>query len=93
MRSTNSSREGQITSPPQLNGIPVGMTPANPTYPSIGTYGLTVGAGAQLGVYQKLATRNGGEVISSDPYRSERTCPRSPHRPCIVPASSPPVSA
>ncbi len=53
---------------PQMNAIPTGTTPANPTYPSIGTYGLTLGAGARLGVYQKLSTRGGGEVISSDQY-------------------------
>jgi prepilin-type processing-associated H-X9-DG protein len=62
------SIQSWVIPPPQLNGIPIGTTAANPTYPSIGTYGLTVGAGAQLGVYQKLATRNGGEVISADQY-------------------------
>jgi hypothetical protein len=27
-----------------------------------------IAAGAKLGVYQKLGSRNGGEVISSDQY-------------------------
>jgi prepilin-type processing-associated H-X9-DG protein len=31
-------------------------------------YGLTLGQGCYMGVWQKLSTRNGGEVISSDQY-------------------------
>jgi prepilin-type N-terminal cleavage/methylation domain-containing protein/prepilin-type processing-associated H-X9-DG protein len=62
------SIQSWVVPPPQMNGIPVGTTANNPAYPSIGTYGLTIGAGAQLGVYQKLATRNGGEIVSSDQY-------------------------
>ena len=46
----------------------MGTTPANPSYPSIGTYGLTLGAGAKLGTWQKLSTRAGGEVVGSDQY-------------------------
>jgi prepilin-type N-terminal cleavage/methylation domain-containing protein/prepilin-type processing-associated H-X9-DG protein len=53
---------------PQSSGTPTGTVPANPTYPSIGTYGLTIQAGAKVGVYQKLSTRAGGEVISADQY-------------------------
>jgi prepilin-type N-terminal cleavage/methylation domain-containing protein len=48
---------------PQVNGIPVGTSPASPSY-----YGLMLLPGARMGVYQALATRNGGEVISSDQY-------------------------
>ena len=40
--------------------LPVGVTYASYVY--------TVNQGAQLGVYQKLSSRNGGEVISSDTY-------------------------
>jgi prepilin-type N-terminal cleavage/methylation domain-containing protein/prepilin-type processing-associated H-X9-DG protein len=39
--------------------------PANVTWAGF-TYAIN--AGAKLGVYQKLATRNGGEVISSDSF-------------------------
>ncbi|MGP0064264.1 MAG: DUF1559 domain-containing protein [Isosphaeraceae bacterium] len=41
-------------------GFPVGVTFVN------GIYSITMGT--QVGVYQKLATRNGGEVVSSDSY-------------------------
>jgi prepilin-type N-terminal cleavage/methylation domain-containing protein/prepilin-type processing-associated H-X9-DG protein len=40
--------------------LPVGVTFANYVY--------SIGPGAQLGVYQKLSTRNGGEIISADGY-------------------------
>jgi prepilin-type processing-associated H-X9-DG protein len=56
----------QIPSP-QMNGTPTGTTPASPTNTCC-TYGLTLGAGSRMGVYQKLATRNGGEVVSADQY-------------------------
>ena len=52
---------------PDYNGLPVGATGEGQS----GTgadYGPTLGTGAILGVWQKLATRNGGEVISSDQY-------------------------
>ena len=41
--------------------------PDNITYDATNIL-YTIGAGAQLGVYQKLSTRNFGEVISSDAY-------------------------
>ena len=68
VRFIKNSIDSWVVPPPQLSGIPVGTTPANPTYPSLGTYGLNVGAATRLGVYQKLATRNGGEVVSADQY-------------------------
>jgi prepilin-type N-terminal cleavage/methylation domain-containing protein/prepilin-type processing-associated H-X9-DG protein len=40
--------------------LPVGVSYSNYVY--------TVNAGATLGVYQQLSTRNGGEVVSSDTY-------------------------
>ena len=52
-----------VIPPPQVNGIPVGTTSASPSY-----YGLVMASGGRVGVYQALATRNGGEVISSDQY-------------------------
>ena len=44
--------------------------PDGVTYNASGAnYGIfTLAPGTQLGVYQKLSTRNGGEVISSDSY-------------------------
>ena len=48
---------------PQVNGIPTGTALASPSY-----YGLTVLPGAKVGVYQALATRSGGEIISADQY-------------------------
>jgi prepilin-type N-terminal cleavage/methylation domain-containing protein/prepilin-type processing-associated H-X9-DG protein len=51
-----------IIPPPQSNGLPAGAT-TNSTYGSI-----VLAAGTQLGVYQKLSTRNGGEIVSSDQY-------------------------
>ncbi|QDV39166.1 DUF1559 family PulG-like putative transporter [Tautonia plasticadhaerens] len=51
---------------PQVDGLPTGTsrTPAPPG----SDYGLTVAPGAKVGVYQKLATRNGGELVSADEY-------------------------
>ena len=46
---------------PVTNGMPTGAS-AGPVY------GFTFAAGAKIGVYQKLSTRNGGEVISADQY-------------------------
>jgi prepilin-type processing-associated H-X9-DG protein len=48
------------------SALPVGGTSS-----SSGTgasYGIVLGAGSRMGVWQALATRNGGEVISSDAY-------------------------
>jgi prepilin-type N-terminal cleavage/methylation domain-containing protein/prepilin-type processing-associated H-X9-DG protein len=55
-----------VVSPPQVNGMPVGasLAPAPPgSY-----YGLMLAPGSKVGVYQRLTTRNGGEVISADQY-------------------------
>ena len=41
-------------------GYPLGVTDNHPVY--------TLAPGTQVGVYQMLSTRNGGEVISSDAY-------------------------
>jgi prepilin-type N-terminal cleavage/methylation domain-containing protein/prepilin-type processing-associated H-X9-DG protein len=52
---------------PDYNGLPIGATGEGGS----GTgsdYGPTLGPGTYMGVWQKLATRNGGEVISSDAY-------------------------
>lgn len=54
-----------------INSWQVGMVnsryvPVNLQYNSNGTYSLT--PGNTMGVYQALATRNGGEVISADSY-------------------------
>ena len=56
-----------------VNGIAVGTT--HVPYPSASAsgvaasdYGLSISAGANVGVWQRLSTRNGGEVISSDSY-------------------------
>jgi prepilin-type processing-associated H-X9-DG protein len=46
----------------QADGDPVGVT-YNAT-----TFGYTVAPGTQFGVYQKLTTRGGGEVISADQF-------------------------
>jgi prepilin-type N-terminal cleavage/methylation domain-containing protein/prepilin-type processing-associated H-X9-DG protein len=52
---------------PDYNGLPMGA--AGEAMSGTGSdYGPTLGAGAYVGVWQKLATRNGGEVISSDAY-------------------------
>ncbi len=48
---------------PQVNGIPNGTSLASPSY-----YGLVLNPGARVGVYQALATRNGGEIIGGDQY-------------------------
>ena len=45
------------------SAYPVGVTPD-----SSSTYNWIVAPGTQLGVYQKLSTVNGGEVISADAY-------------------------
>ena len=55
--------------PQSISVIPVGAQKA-PTQPSGYSYGfLPSGTGQwQWGVWQQLASRNGGEVISSDQY-------------------------
>jgi len=45
--------------------VPAGITT---TSPNDGTCIWAMAPGTQLGVYQKLSTRAGGEVISSDQY-------------------------
>ncbi len=60
-----------ITDP--VNGLALGSTQiASPAPTASGVaasyYGLTLAPGAYMGVWQKLSTRNGGEVISSDTY-------------------------
>ncbi len=51
---------------PQVNGMPTG---ASRNMGSNGSdYGLILAPGTQMGVYQKLSTRGGGEVISSNQY-------------------------
>ncbi len=58
-----------ITSP-QYSGLPVGCTYAPPsTEPNnYSQYGLVLGTGSRMGVWQKLATRDGGEVVSGSDY-------------------------
>ena len=51
---------------PQVNGMPAGASPA--PAPAGADYGLTLAPGSKMGVYQKLSTRNGGEVLSADQY-------------------------
>ncbi len=51
---------------PQIKGMPTGTTAA--PAPAGSDYGLVLSQGSRMGVYQKLSTRNGGEVISSDAY-------------------------
>ncbi len=63
VRFLRDSIDSWVVPPPQVNGIPAGTALANPSY-----YGLTILPGARVGVYQALATRNGGEVISADQY-------------------------
>ncbi len=48
------------------NGNPIGVTRSSGPTPPKGTFIFT--PGMYVGVYQALATRNGGEVISSDQY-------------------------
>ena len=60
-----------ITDP--VNGLAAGTTAVpspSPTSSGVAAsyYGLTLSAGANVGVWQRLSTRNGGEVISSDQY-------------------------
>ncbi|QEH38179.1 Type II secretion system protein G precursor [Aquisphaera giovannonii] len=54
--------------PPASNGLPVGANPEMYSNVGPGDYGFTLQNGAYMGVWQKLSTRNGGEVISADQY-------------------------
>ncbi|MHC5537045.1 DUF1559 family PulG-like putative transporter [Singulisphaera rosea] len=55
--------------PPQIGGMPAGASAApSPQPPASGDYGLLLSPGAKMGVYQKLSTRNGGEITSADQY-------------------------
>ncbi len=60
-----------INNPKQ--GLAAGTTQApspSPTSSGVAAsyYGLTLSAGTYVGVWQRLSTRNGGEVVSSDAY-------------------------
>jgi prepilin-type N-terminal cleavage/methylation domain-containing protein/prepilin-type processing-associated H-X9-DG protein len=63
IKNTISSWAYSTTAGPNNSYLPVGVS-----YAGSPAYTYTVNAGAQLGVYQQLSTRNGGEVISSDAY-------------------------
>jgi prepilin-type N-terminal cleavage/methylation domain-containing protein/prepilin-type processing-associated H-X9-DG protein len=67
IKETINSWANATTSP----GFPPGMTVTTYTDPSCGpcsSYNMVLGPQTRLGVWQQLATRNGGEVISSDSY-------------------------
>ena len=51
------------------NWLPVGVTSSRPTS-NVGPsdYGFDYSTAAKVGIWQKLSTRNGGEVLSSDQY-------------------------
>jgi hypothetical protein len=51
----------------QLIGTGTTLAPTGWTRDGNGTFTAT-GVNAQLGIYQKLGTRNGGELLSSDAY-------------------------
>jgi prepilin-type N-terminal cleavage/methylation domain-containing protein/prepilin-type processing-associated H-X9-DG protein len=60
------SIDSWVVPPPQVNGMPTGASPF--PSPNGNDYGLMLSPGSKVGVYQKLSTRNGGEVISADQY-------------------------
>ncbi|MDR3633271.1 MAG: DUF1559 domain-containing protein [Isosphaeraceae bacterium] len=69
VRFLKDSIDSWVVPPPQVNGMPQGAVPAPAAVPPASSdYGFLIGAGAKVGVYQKLSTRNGGEVVSSDQY-------------------------
>jgi prepilin-type N-terminal cleavage/methylation domain-containing protein/prepilin-type processing-associated H-X9-DG protein len=51
----------------QTTSIPGGV-PVGATWSSVATPQYTFQAGAKIGVYQALGTKNGGEVVSADAY-------------------------
>ncbi len=55
---------------PQYSGLPVGCTkaPRSTAQYNYSDYGIIMGPGSRMGVWQKLATRNGGEVVSGSDY-------------------------
>ena len=57
-------------SSPESAGLPIGARFAPPsTRPSTySDYGLILGPSCRMGVWQKLATRDGGEIVSDDDY-------------------------
>ncbi|WP_165073041.1 DUF1559 family PulG-like putative transporter [Paludisphaera rhizosphaerae] len=56
------------TIPTPTTGLPVGANAEMYSSVGPGDYGFTLQNGAYMGVWQKLSTRNGGEVVSSDAY-------------------------
>ena len=53
---------------PISSGLPVGANPSTSSGKGPSTYGFTLKDGAYMGVWQKISTRGGGEVVSSDSY-------------------------
>ncbi|MHC5539736.1 DUF1559 family PulG-like putative transporter [Singulisphaera rosea] len=53
---------------PASNGLPVGATAENYSSVGPGDYGFSLATVSKVGVWQKLSTRNGGEVVSADQY-------------------------
>ena len=57
-------------SPPESSGLPDGATyaPRSAQPNNYSDYGLNLSPTCRLGVWQKVATRDGGEVVSSDTF-------------------------
>ena len=70
VRFIKSSIDSWTITTPQTKGLPIGTTKAPySTDPNdYSDFGLIIGPTCRLGVWQKLATRNGGEVISASDY-------------------------
>ena len=54
--------------PPASNGLPVGVTTSRSSSVGPGDYGFDYSKAAKVGVWQKLSTRGGGEIVSADQY-------------------------
>jgi len=57
-------------SPPESDGLPVGATfaPRSTQLNTYSDYGVILGPTCRVGVWQKLATRDGGEVVIGGDY-------------------------
>ncbi len=70
VRFIKSSIDSWTITTPQYNGLPAGGS-TGPPYSDPNSYsdpGIVIGSGGRIGVWQKIASRNGGEVISASDF-------------------------
>ena len=68
VRFIKDSIDSWTVAPPAANGLPVGAVTVSPPPTGPADFGFDIGPGGKMGVWQKLSTRDGGEVVSSSDF-------------------------